>query len=112
LFQTANEPLELQTLFSFERLHFSPGQQHTLLSAVGSFFGNRQKVAVLRQRTNELQMNMDLGGGVEFSARRRLLFRYDFGDTIIFHPALSGPFPLPGSRINNFQFETAVGFRF
>lgn len=67
---------------------------------------------MLRQRTNELQMNMDLGGGVEFSARRRLLFRYDFGDTIIFHPALSGPFPLPGSRINNFQFETAVGFRF
>lgn len=56
--------------------------------------------------------NMDLGGGVEFSAGRHLLFRYDFGDTIIYRPALHGPFPFPSSTVNNFQFETAVGFRF
>lgn len=65
---------------------------------------------VITQRIGEFAM--DVGGGVEFFAGRRLLFRYDLGDTIVHQPALTGTFPLPSHNVNNVQFETAVAFRF
>jgi len=65
---------------------------------------------VITQRIGEFAM--DIGGGIEFSAGRRLGFRYDFGDTIVHQPSLQGAFPLPSHNVNNFQFETAVAFRF
>ena len=65
---------------------------------------------VLTQRIGEFAL--DVGGGIEFVAGRRLAFRYDLGDTIVHQPALTGTFPLPAHNVNNVQFETAVAFRF
>ncbi len=59
----------------------------------------------------------DLGGIAEFYVSRRLLLRYDFGDTIIHYN--SSTITVSGQRIsspaevkNNFQFSTAIAFRF
>lgn len=65
---------------------------------------------VITQRIGEFAM--DIGGGIEFFAGRRLVFRYDLGDTVVHQPALHGTFPLPAHNVNNVQFETAVAFRF
>jgi hypothetical protein len=65
---------------------------------------------VVTQRIGEF--TLDVGGGIEFYAGRRLTFRYDFGDTIVYQPALHGTFVVPGHNVNNFEFETAVAFRF
>ena len=69
----------------------------------------------------------DLGGVVEFYPSRRIVTRFDAGDTIIhfgrrpvqaifFDPATSTyrlePFTLPARTTNNFQFMASVGFRF
>jgi len=59
----------------------------------------------------------DLGGIVEFYVSRRILLRYDFGDTIIHYNSssvtISGQrIPVPSELKNNFQFSTAIAFRF
>ena len=59
----------------------------------------------------------DLGGIAEFYVSRRVLLRYDFGDTIIDYNSstitISGQrIPSPGEVRNNFQFSTAIAFRF
>jgi hypothetical protein len=59
----------------------------------------------------------DVGGVLEFYVSRRLLIRYDAGDTIIDYrsSSLSNPtttLPVPGATKNNFQISTAVLFRF
>ena len=53
--------------------------------------------------------SFDLGGILEFHVSRRMLLRYDFGDTIIHYNSGSG---VPSVVKNNFQFSTAMAFRF
>jgi hypothetical protein len=69
----------------------------------------------------------DIGAVVEFYASKRIVTRFDAGDTIIhfgrderqfviFDPATSTsrivPFPIPARTTHNFQFMASVGFRF
>ena len=69
----------------------------------------------------------DIGGVVEFYPSKRIVTRFDAGDTIIhfgrdtrpvfiFNPTTSGfsaiPFPVPARTSHNFQFMSSVGFRF
>jgi len=69
----------------------------------------------------------DLGGVLEFYPSKRIVTRFDFGDTlihfrrddrqaIIFDPltsvAHSVPFQVPSRTSQNFQFMASVGFRF
>lgn len=70
---------------------------------------------------------MDVGGGVEFYPSKRIVTRFEAGDTIIhfgsrnmktitFDPATNtikpGTLRIPGRTSHNFQFMTSVGFRF
>jgi hypothetical protein len=70
---------------------------------------------------------MDVGGVVEFYPTKRIVTRFDVGDTIIhfnrrnFNTVLFDPvantftpvtFPVPARTSHNFQFMTSVGFRF
>ena len=59
----------------------------------------------------------DVGGAFEIYISARLLLRYDAGNTIIDYRSSHiaspiGPVPSPGAVRNNFQFSTAVVFRF
>jgi hypothetical protein len=69
----------------------------------------------------------DLGGVVEFYVSKRIVTRFDAGDTIIhFGPQTTSvigfnqqtntlflmPFTTPGKTTHNFQFMASVGFRF
>ena len=69
----------------------------------------------------------DLGGVIEFYPSKRIVTRFDMGDTIIhftqrttnglsFDPATSTfilvPIRIPARTTNNFQFMASVGFRF
>jgi hypothetical protein len=62
--------------------------------------------------------SFDIGGIFEFYVSRRVLLRYDLGDAIIHYNSSSvmGPggqaIPVPSEVRNNFQFSTAVAFRF
>lgn len=63
-----------------------------------------------------MQPAFDVGGVAEFYLSRRILFRYDAGDTIIFyrrrtltaHP----PLAIAGFTRHAFQFSTGLSFRF
>ena len=70
---------------------------------------------------------MDVGGVVEFYPTKRIVTRFDVGDTIIhfkrrtmntifFDPQTNavtpGIIPVPARTLHNFQFMTSVGFRF
>ncbi len=68
----------------------------------------------------------DLGGVLEFYPSRRIVTRFDIGDTVIRYPdrtrnvfgvtALSPAVPVPvtfeGETKHNFQFSAGIGFRF
>ena len=68
--------------------------------------------------------SMDVGGVMEFYPSRKMLVRFDAGDTVIRYgehaELLPAPFPSLGSAIgqapsevkHNFQFTAGVGFRF
>lgn len=96
------------------------------------------EVNILRAPTNvftqlEFERNRitsfaaDLGGGIEFYPSKRIVTRFDAGDTIIhfterttnglnFDPATQTfflfPIRSPARTSNNFQFMASVGFRF
>jgi len=70
---------------------------------------------------------MDVGGVVEFYPTKRIVTRFDFGDTIVhfkrrnmdtvvFDPVTNiftpATIPVPARTSHNFQFMTSVGFRF
>jgi hypothetical protein len=70
---------------------------------------------------------MDVGGVVEFYPSKRIVTRFDVGDTIIhfgrrnlntvlFDPLTNtftpATIPIPSRTSHNFQFMTSVGFRF
>jgi hypothetical protein len=69
----------------------------------------------------------DLGGVIEFYPSRRIVTRFDAGDTLIHfgrrtsnilivNPVTNGfelsPFNVPAKTTHNFQFSASVGFRF
>jgi hypothetical protein len=70
---------------------------------------------------------MDIGGVVEFYPSKRIVTRFDFGDTIVHfkrrnlntialdpvtNAITPSIIPLPSRTSNNFQFITSVGYRF
>jgi hypothetical protein len=65
--------------------------------------------------------SMDLGGVLEFYPTRRIVTRFDGGDTMIFYRGIDLPvqffpaqqfFHVPAETTHNFQFSAGVGFRF
>jgi hypothetical protein len=78
-------------------------------------------------RTEQLtHFAFDVGGVLEFYPSRRIVTRFDLGETIIrygdttinsFSGPLGGPFvpqqfTVPGKNVGDFQFTAGVGFRF
>ncbi|MFL6254442.1 MAG: outer membrane beta-barrel protein [Pyrinomonadaceae bacterium] len=76
------------------------------------------------ERERKTHFSMALGGVLEFYPSRRMLVRFDAGDTIIRygeHPELQTSFtgttsssfigPAPSQTMHNFQFAAGVGFR-
>ena len=70
---------------------------------------------------------LDLGGVVEFYPTKRIVTRFDIGDTLLRFPSRKSqslafdpttntytliPFTLPAKTTNNFQVSASVGFRF
>ncbi len=99
---------------------------------LGSRFENGRFTSISGRTTHSA---LDVGGVVEFYPSRRLVTRFDIGDTIIRHPCPTPTFPFPteGDLFNpcplgplttiapppkqyltehNFQFNSSVGFRF
>jgi len=100
---------------------FSQGKFNFLSTGGGGAF------PILIQIDRLTTFATDLGGVVEFYPSRRLVTRFDAGDTLIFFrrrtfndirfDPVSGtftlvPFTIPGKTTHNFQFIAGVGFRF
>lgn len=74
---------------------------------------------VFRQ-TTKTYFSMDLGGVLEFYPSKRILTRFDVGDTMIRYPSRDNPstsFNLPAPRLDgelrhNLQVTAGIGFRF
>ena len=78
------------------------------------------------ERSRLTTFAMDLGGVIEFYPSKRIVTRFDAGDTLIhFNRRTSNivifeapntfrlvPFTTPGRTTHNFQFMASVGFRF
>ncbi|HEX8459241.1 MAG TPA: outer membrane beta-barrel protein [Pyrinomonadaceae bacterium] len=95
-----------------------------------SFGAGREDVVILSPPPNtvfgfephrETHFSTDVGGVLEFYPTRRIVTRFDAGDTIIRYgrnttTLLSEtgvqPFTIPGETRHNFQFSAGVGFRF
>lgn len=64
--------------------------------------------------------SLDVGGVLEFYPSKRIVTRFDGGDTMIFYRRFDIPifffpvqaFTVPAETIHNFQFSAGVGFRF
>ena len=78
--------------------------------------------ALRLEQHRETHFSADVGAVLEFYPTRRIVTRFDAGDTIIrygdttrtFFDAAGTPqsFPFPGETRHNFQFSAGVGFRF
>jgi len=85
-----------------------------------TLLGNRQFTTPVFGDRRRTYFSTDVGGVLEFYPSRRVLTRFDFGDTIIrFGPRNAETFLVtdPGFRIpaetrHNFQFIAGLGFRF
>ena len=103
-------------------ISFSRGAVDVFPLPGGSTFG---PVEFRFKRVNAFAL--DVGGVVEFYPSKRIVTRFDLGDTIIhfnrrtmntvtFNPATDSLTPstlsIPGRTSHNFQFMTSVGFRF
>lgn len=95
-----------------------------------SFSAGRGDVSVLSPPPNivfdvqthrETHFSTDVGGVLEFYPTRRIVTRFDAGDTIIrygdttqtfFDGTTLQSFPRPGETRHNFQFSAGIGFRF
>ncbi|HEV2861954.1 MAG TPA: outer membrane beta-barrel protein [Pyrinomonadaceae bacterium] len=70
------------------------------------------------ERDRRTSFSTDLGGVFELYASRRIMARFDIGDTIIRHGERqslflgSTPVNIPREYRHNFQFSAGVGFRF
>jgi hypothetical protein len=69
----------------------------------------------------ETHFSTDIGAVLEFYPTRRIVTRFDAGDTIIRYGETTGTFftgtgtqtfPIPGETRHNFQFSAGIGFRF
>lgn len=78
------------------------------------------RILIFRE-TRGTYFSMDVGGVLEFYPTRRIVTRFDGGDTMIFYRGGLGsvtfpsPVPfviVPSETIHNFQFSAGVGFRF
>jgi hypothetical protein len=103
-------------------ISFSQGAFDAFPPADGSLFS---PIEIRPKRLTAFAM--DVGGVVEFYPSKRIVTRFDFGDTIIhfkrrifntvgFDPVTNTltpeSFPIPARTSHNFQFMTSVGFRF
>jgi hypothetical protein len=103
-------------------ISFSRGALDVLVAPGSSPFG-----PVDFEFKRETAFALDLGGVVEFYPSKRIVTRFDFGDTIMhfnrrnmntvaFDPVSNTLNPstisIPGRTSHNFQFITSVGFRF
>lgn len=100
-----------------------------------AFNGTRAETAIgggtffAPQRTGRTGFALDVGGAIEMYPSRRIMTRFDIGDTIVrfadltyqfTSPPPAGPPPprstftvtLPAVTTHNFQFTAGVGFRF
>ena len=83
-------------------------------------FEGQQFVVPIFENRRETHFSTDVGGVLEFYPSRRLVTRFDFGDTIIrYGPRRALIFTDPATNItlpaetrHNFQFTAGVGFRF
>jgi hypothetical protein len=83
-------------------------------------FGGEQFVVPVFKNRRETHFSTEAGGVLEFYPSRRLVTRFDFGDTIIRYGARRAQFftdpatsiTLPAETRHNFQFTAGVGFRF
>jgi hypothetical protein len=83
-------------------------------------FEGQQFVVPVFENRRKTYYSTDAGGVLEFYPSRRLVTRFDFGDTVIRYgarraqlftdPATS--ITLPAETRHNFQFTAGVGFRF
>jgi hypothetical protein len=73
------------------------------------------------RETRQNYFSMDVGGVLEFYPTRRIVTRFDGGDTMIFYrtgfamfdfPSPVSFLRVPPETIHNFQFSAGVGFRF
>lgn len=95
--------------------------------------GKREEIVILSPPPNpvvtdfrieqgrETHFATDVGAVLEFYPTRRIVTRFDAGDTIIrygdttrsfFNGTTIQPFTLPGDTKHNFQFSAGIGFRF
>jgi hypothetical protein len=102
-------------------MSFSEGQFDVVLTQPGSAFP-------YEFQTNRLtNFATDLGGVLEFYPSRRIVTRFDAGDTLVhfkrqtrnglsYNPLTDTytliPFTVPAKTAHNFQFSASVGFRF
>ncbi len=103
-------------------ISFSQGAFDAFPPANGSLFS---PIEIVPKRVTAFAM--DVGGVVEFYPTRRIVTRFDLGDTIIHfnrrtmntvsfndvtNTITPTTFPIPARTSHNFQFMTSVGFRF
>ncbi len=95
-----------------------------------SFSAGREELVILSPPPNtlfgfephrETHFSTDVGGVLEFYPTRRIITRFDAGDTIIRYGRTTGTFftntgtqnfTIPGETRHNFQFSAGIGFRF
>ena len=81
--------------------------------------GGQQFVLPVFESRRKTYFSTDVGGVLEFYPSRRLVTRFDFGDTLIRYGARNSAifnppttFVSPAETRHNFQFTAGVGFRF
>jgi hypothetical protein len=92
----------------------------TLTHVEVSTFEGQQFVIPNFEQRRQTYFSMDVGGVLEFYPSRRILTRFDFGDTMVRYPERSLPGPFTGGLIrsipsdvrHNFQFTGGIGLRF
>jgi hypothetical protein len=97
---------------------FSAGREEVILVSPAPDF------VVNFRPHRETHFATDVGAALEFYPSRRIVTRFDAGDTIIRYGDTTGTFfsggatptpqsfPIPGETRHNFQFSAGVGFRF
>ena len=82
-------------------------------------FEGQQFVVPVFESRRKTYFSADVGGVLEFYPSRRIVTRFDFGDTMIRYGAhrastfdAATTFVVPASTRHNFQFAAGVGFRF
>ena len=85
-----------------------------------TFGGQTFFIPNFRQATSKTYFSMDVGGVLEFYPTKRILTRFDVGDTMIRYPSRDNPSSfttsppprLPSELRHNLQVTAGIGFRF